>query len=301
MKEQHLVTTGWADYELIDSGDNQKLERFGEITVARPETQAVWKKEKPEVWSSPSGGAHAEFSFGTEKGEWVMHKPVPDSWKLSCGPLAFFAKLSGFKHVGVFPEQEPNWTWVARRVQNLGTPSVLNLFGYTGIATLSAAHAGASVTHVDASKQTLDWAHENARASSIGEDKVRWMLDDALAFARREVRRGSKYEGIILDPPAFGRGAKGEVWRVEESLSSLLEVLKELLSEKPGSFFLLNGYAAGYAPRSFAQAVETVFGNIEGEYGELHIQESGSARVIPSGIYVRFVRHISPNVANFVR
>lgn len=169
-------------------------------------------------------------------------------------------------------------------------PKVLNLFGYTGAATMTAARSGAHVTHVDASKQSLDWAHENARLSNIPEDNIRWMFDDALAFAKREARRGAKYDGIILDPPAFGRGAKGEVWKIEEDLPKLLETLKEILSDKPGSFFLINGYAAGYSPRSFAQAVESAFGQTSGESGELFIQESSSERVIPAGIYARFVR-----------
>ncbi len=315
--DQHLTTLPWADYELHDSGENMKLERFGEVVVARPETQALWAKTKPEAWAQ----AHAIFEFRDAKGGWEKLKPMPESWELSRGPIKFLAKLTGFKHVGVFPEQEPNWVWIKDQVKNSmlqqsaakkssgfpsesgqtifsqtpsAPPSVLNLFGYTGIATLAAAHPGAFVTHVDASKQSLDWAHENARLSGIGEDKIRWILDDALAFVKREVRRGAKYDGIILDPPAFGRGAKGEVWKVEEDLPKLLESLKELLSDKPSSFFLLNGYAAGYAPLSFAQAVESVFGppagGLEGESGELRIQEKDSARQIPAGIYVRFVR-----------
>ncbi len=161
------------------------------------------------------------------------------------------------------------------------------------MATLVSAQAGAQVTHVDASKQSLDWAHDNAKLSQLPEDKIRWILDDALAFVKREVRRDVQYDGIILDPPAFGRGAKGEVWKIEEDLLPLLTELHNLLSPKSGSFFLLNGYAAGYASRSFAQAVESVFGNPpaggNGECGELHIQESNSSRVVPAGIYVRFV------------
>ena len=284
--DQHLTTLPWSDYELLDSGDNMKLERFGEVTLARPETQALWKKQKPELWDS----AHAEFAFRDKKGAWDMKKPVPESWKMSRGPIQFAARLTGFKHTGVFPEQEPNWVWIKDRVKSLGTPNVLNLFGYTGIATLAAAHPGAFVTHVDASKQSLDWAHENARLSGIPEDKIRWILDDALAFVKREARRGAKYDGIILDPPAFGRGAKGEVWKIEEDFPLLLEALKEIFSDTPGSFFLVNGYAAGYAPRAFAQAVESTFGEVTGECGELFIQESSSERVIPAGIYVRFVR-----------
>jgi len=233
---------------------------------------------------------HAEFAFHEKKGLWHMKKPVPESWGLSWGTLRFLVRLTGFKHTGVFPEQVPNWEWLTEKVSSLKKPQVLNLFGYTGIASLVAAHSGAFVTHVDASKQSLDWAHENAQLSNIPEDRIRWVLDDALAFAKREVRRGTKYDGIILDPPAFGRGAKGEVWKIEEDFPTLLKTLKELLSEKPGSFLLVNGYAAGYAPQSFAQAIESVFGETYGECGELHIKESASERVIPAGIYVRFVR-----------
>lgn len=296
--DQHLVAESWTDYELLDSGENMKLERFGEVVVARPETQAVWAKTQPELWKS----AHATFrSREGGKGAWETKKQLPENWPLSFGNVRFSAKLTSFKHTGVFPEQAPNWKWLAKQVETLREgqqptrkQSVLNLFGYTGIASLVAAQAGAQVTHVDASKQSLDWAHDNARLSEIAEDKIRWIPDDALAFTRREARRGASYDGIILDPPAFGRGAKGEIWRIEEDLLPLLEEVKKILSDTPGSFFLLNGYAAGYASRSFAQAVESIFPSTElgtsGEAGELHIKESGSDRVIPAGIYVRFVR-----------
>jgi 23S rRNA (cytosine1962-C5)-methyltransferase len=170
----------------------------------------------------------------------------------------------------------------------------LNLFGYTGIASIVAAKAGARVTHVDASRQSNTWAKENAHLSGIPEGSVRYLLDDALAFAGREVRRGAAYDGIVLDPPAFGRGANGEVWRIEEHILKLLDALKAILSKKPGAFFLLNGYAAGYAPQSFLQAMESCFPEIKkgaaGEFGELRIRETDSDRCVPSGIYVRFVR-----------
>lgn len=284
---KNRTTRSWDDYELLDSGDNMKLERFGTIVVARPETQALWKKQKPELWNT----AHAEFAFRDKKGGWTVKKDVPESWEMGWGSVRFTAQLTGFKHTGVFPEQVPNWEWTKDLIAHMDAPRVLNLFGYTGIASVVAAQAGAKVTHVDASKQSLDWAHDNARRSGLSEDSIRWILDDALAFVKREARRGASYDGIILDPPAFGRGAKGEVWKIEESFPELLEALKEILSEKPGSFFLVNGYAAGYATRSFAQAIEGVFGPIENsEEGELYIQESTTERVIPAGIYVRFVR-----------
>ncbi len=289
--DQHLTALPWEDYELLDSGEHMKLERYGDAVVARPETQALWAKRSPERWKD----ANAVFSFGGEtKGSWDVKKPLPEPWQIARGPVRLSLALTGFKHTGIFPEQEPNWIWIKDRVKALTErtekPSVLNLFGYTGAASLAAAHPGAFVTHVDASKQSLDWAHENARLTGLPEDRVRWILDDALAFAKREGRRGAKYDGIILDPPAFGRGAKGEVWKIEEDLPALLETLSELLSDSPGSFFLINGYAAGYAPRSFAQAVESAFGETDGESGELLIKESASDRVIPAGIYVRFVR-----------
>lgn len=294
MKNYDLVATSCGDYELLDSGENMKLERFGKIIVARPETQALWSKQRPELWET----AHATFMFKDKKGSWYIHKSVPESWVVVRTGLPLIARLTGFKHTGIFPEQAPNWEWIAAQVRP--EMKVLNLFGYTGAATIAALRCGASVTHVDASKQSLDWAHENVRLSEIPEDRIRWILDDALTFAKREARRGAKYDGIILDPPAFGRGAKGEVWKIEEDLPKLLEALKEIFSDKPGSFLLVNGYAAGYAPRSFAQAIESVFstgggpasggGELNGECGELHIKESSSERVIPAGIFVRFVR-----------
>lgn len=284
IRDTHLVATSCGDYDLLDSGDNMKLERFGEVIVARPETQALWSKHKPELWEQ----AHAVFEFRDKKGSWQIRKTVPDSWVVVRTGLPLIARLTGFKHVGIFPEQAPNWGWLARVARP--EMKVLNLFGYTGAATIAAARTGALVTHVDASKQSLDWANENARLSNVGDKSIRWILDDALAFVKREARRGAQYDGIVLDPPAFGRGAKGEVWKIEEDLSSLLVELKKIFSDAPGSFFLISGYAAGYASRSFAQAVESVFGNVSGECGELHIEESSSERVIPAGIYVRFVR-----------
>lgn len=284
--DQHLTTLPWADYELLDSGENMKLERFGTAIVARPETQALWAKMRPELWKT----AHAVFAFGEKKGSWEILTPLPDDWTVGFLNVRAEAKLTAFKHTGIFPEQAPNWTWIRERVSALTKPKVLNLFGYTGAASLVAADAGGVVTHVDASKQSLDWARKNAALSELPEESIRWILDDALAFAKREVRRGAKYDGIILDPPAFGRGAKGEVWHIEEQLPELLAALKELLSDTPGSFFLLNGYAAGYAPRSFAQATASAFGETNSECGELLIKESSSERVIPAGIYVRFVR-----------
>ncbi|MEK7566122.1 MAG: class I SAM-dependent methyltransferase [Patescibacteria group bacterium] len=293
MNNINLTAHPWRDYELIDSGDNRKLERYGSYIVIRPETQAIWKPARPKDWKR----ANAEFSWIEGKGVW-QKKNIPQSWELSWEDIRFIARLTSFKHTGVFPEQVVNWQWLRERVDALKQPKVLNLFGYTGIASIAAAKGKAQVTHVDASKQSNAWAKENARLSGISagisEGSIRYILEDALKFSEREARRGASYDGIILDPPAFGRGPKGEVWKIEESIPRLLTAIKSILSSKPGSFFLLNGYAAGYSPQSFLQAVESFFsekkGDKKGEYGELRIQEAGSERCVPAGIYVRFTR-----------
>jgi 23S rRNA (cytosine1962-C5)-methyltransferase len=295
MQHIDLATSGWPDYELLDSGDNKKLERFGPFILIRPETQAIWKPLHPELWEN----AAAEFKFDKDKGSW-RGKNVPDTWDIVWRDgVRFSLRTGSFKHTGVFPEQAPNWEWIGERVsalakrggQSADKPKVLNLFGYTGIASIVAAKHGAMVTHLDASKQSNTWAKENAALSEMPPDTLRYITDDALKFVEREIRRGSIYDGIILDPPAFGRGPDGEVWRIEEDIISLLDAVKKIFSQKPGSFFLLNGYAAGYAPQSLVQAVESSFGTIKnGEFGELRVNEKGSDRVVSSGIYVRFVK-----------
>jgi 23S rRNA (cytosine1962-C5)-methyltransferase len=322
MTNKDLVVRGWRDYELIDSGDNRKLERFGKYTLIRPETQALWLPRRPDEWKRAAG----EFRFDGGKGAWypgpglgaeghprggAKGNALPEGWELAWNEARFTMRLTGFKHVGVFPEQAANWAWIGERVSQIGAghhrPIVLNLFGYTGVASIVAARAGAEVTHVDASRQSNEWAKGNARlsevpveagsgSSSSGEGGIRYLFDDALKFVEREVRRGAGYDGIILDPPAFGRGAKGEVWKIDEKLPRLLEALAKLLNRTPGAFFLLNGYAAGYSPHSFAQATESAFPEIAklatAEFGELQIAESdpASGRSVPSGVYVRFVR-----------
>ena len=293
MKNINLSTVGWRDYELLDSGDNRKLERYGSYVVIRPETQAIWKPAHAGKWQQ----ANAEFLWHDGKGSWTKNS-IPENWELSWNKARFTMRLTAFKHTGIFPEQVTNWEWLQERLAKLkdanvpsaGSGQVLNLFGYTGIASIVAAQAGARVTHVDASKQSNTWAKENAALSGIPEGAIRYILDDTLKFIEREVRRGSVYEGIILDPPPFGRGPNNEVWRIEEDILPLLDALQKILSPKPGAFFLLNGYAAGYSPQSFLQSVESIFTKPKGEFGELRIQESGTDRCIPAGIYVRFVR-----------
>ncbi|KND50665.1 MAG: 23S rRNA (cytosine1962-C5)-methyltransferase [Parcubacteria bacterium C7867-001] len=284
--EKHLSIEDFSGYELLDSGDHMKLERFGYLVLSRPDTQAIWKKSKPELW----GNANAEFVWENGKGAWKKNSDVPESWTVAYTDALLYAKLTNFKHVGLFPEQAANWSWTDERIKTLKKPKVLNLFGYTGAASVLAAKAGAEVTHVDSSKASLAWCKENAEASGLAEDAIRYIHEDVRTFVKREVKRGAKYDGILLDPPAFGRGAKDEVWKIEEDLLPLMEQLKELLGDASGSFFLLNGYAAGYSPLSFKQLVQSVFANNEVQYGELRIPETDSTRFIPAGMYVRFVR-----------
>lgn len=283
MEQKDITTKSWADYELLDSGEGRKLERFGDVITDRPDTQAIWSKNNPDLWSK----ATAVFNTENQEKEWGFKEGGPFEWTVGWGGLRFNLRFGNFKHLGIFPEHAAQWEWIEEKVKGLESPNVLNLFGYTGAASLAAAKAGASVTHVDSSKQSVEWASENAKSSSI-DDGIRWIVEDASAFVKREVKRGTKYEGIVLDPPAFGRGAKGQVWHIEEDLMSLLDNLKEILLAKPGSFLLLSGYAAGFAPQSFAQAVESVFGQgVKITFGHLNLEESKSDRVIPTGIYVR--------------
>ncbi len=298
MKNLNLTTSPWPDYELLDSGGNRKLERYGKFVLIRPETQAIWKPMQPELWKQ----AAVEFEWTEGKGRWNRKKDAPDSWQLSWKDIRFTVRLTPFKHTGIFPEQAANWEWIeekSKQWESSKTPTedshrvrVLNLFGYTGIASIVAAKNGANVTHIDASRQGNEWAKENARLSGAPDGGIRFLPDDVLKFAEREVRRGASYEGIILDPPAFGRGPKGEVWHIEERLPRLLDALAKLLFKKSGAFFLLNGYAAGYSPQSFLQAVESSFDvkNLQGEFGELNLRESRGGRIVPQGIYVRFAR-----------
>ena len=286
LEQKDITTAAWDDYELLDSGNGRKLERFATVITDRPDTQAIWRPLKPELWEK----AEAVFAKGGKDDKWRLSGELLVNWQVKFRELCFNLRFTSFKHVGLFPEHAAQWQWLEEKVSTLKDPNVLNLFGYTGAATVAAAKAGAKVTHVDSSKQSVEWASDNASTSGIKEG-IRWIVDDAVAFVKREVKRGTKYEGIVLDPPAFGRGAKGQVWHIEEDLVPLLQNLKEILSDKPGSFVVLSGYAAGFAPQAFAQAVESVFGSkIKGTFGSLSIAESDSKHVLPTGIYVRFVK-----------
>jgi 23S rRNA (cytosine1962-C5)-methyltransferase len=285
------------EYALLDSGDGMKLERYGDVVMARPDPQALWRKNLPEAqWKK----ADAYFVGGDDKGKWVVTRPglgdEKASWNISFGDLTLQIKLTPFKHTGLFPEQLNNWLWCRDLIKKSlaenpdHKPKVLNLFGYTGGASLSAAFGGAEVTHVDASKGAVTWANENAKLSGLEERPIRWILEDAFSFVKREIRRGSKYDAIIMDPPSYGRGAKGEIWKIEENFLPLLEACFELLSDKP-LFMVLNGYAAGYSPIAYENNLQKLTGKYGGEVesGELAIEEE-SGRLLPCGIVSRWKR-----------
>ena len=286
---ESLITQPSAGYELIDSGGEEKLERFGNVTLVRPDPQALWSKANPEAWNKASGVYVNESSEGNKTaGKWTGN--IPTSWPIEFGGLTLIVKPTSFKHTGLFPEQLPNWEFVTREITQItGGVKVLNLFGYTGGATLAAAKAGAEVTHVDASKSAVAWARENAAASGLEDKPIHWIVEDVMTYVTREIKRGSKYDGIIMDPPAFGHGPKSEIWKIEEHLVELIGLCKQLLSDKP-LFFLINGYAEGYSPLAFAYNLTDLKEKYGGEVtcGDLHIEEKGSGRLLPAGIFARW-------------
>jgi len=237
-----LSTPGWEDYSLLDSGDGKRLEKFGAYTLVRPDPQCIWQPHLPsQEWEK----ADALFIEIDKKGHWEKKTQMPEKWEMTYKQLIFYAKLSPFKHTGVFPEQHQHWDWLETKLKNKNSnlkSKVLNLFGYTGIASLACAAAGAEVTHIDASFPTIGWARENQAASGLNNEKIRWILDDCLKFVEREVRRGNKYEGIIMDPPVFGHGPKGERWEFSENFPMLLANCQKILSDHP-IFLLINAYA----------------------------------------------------------
>ena len=253
MERITLTTHPSRDYELLDSGREEKLERYGAFVLARPDPQALWEKKLPaSAWES----ADARFVRKGREGEWTVKPAVPGEWEVVFGGLTMLIKPTSFKHTGLFPEQEPNWEWLRDAIIAARRPvSVLNLFGYTGGATLAAAQAGAHVVHVDASKTAVAWARENATRSGLSERPIRWIVEDVLVFARREIKRGNRYDLIVMDPPAFGHGPKDELWKIEEHLLELVSLCKKLLSENPLGIEM-SGYAAGYSPLAFAYNLE---------------------------------------------
>ena len=240
------VADNWKDYEVLDTGDGEKLERWRDIVLRRPDPQAIWPKQAPELWDRADAHYHRSARGG---GEWEFLRRLPERWTVDYGALRFYVRPTGFKHTGLFPEQASNWDWMAALIRGAGRPvRVLNLFGYTGGATLACAAAGAHVTHVDAAKGMVQWAGENRRLAGIDETRVRWIVDDVLKFVAREARRGNAYDAILMDPPSYGRGPGGEVWKLENELYGLVEACEKVLSRKGALFMLINSYTTGLQP-----------------------------------------------------
>lgn len=282
-----LITQPSADYALLDSGDGEKLERYANFVISRPDPQALWPKRLPQSEWQKAG---AVFSRENEKAGWQIKNQPPKNWQAKINGLTFGIKLSAFKHTGIFPEQAGNWEWIKKILNDSKTAQVLNLFGYTGGATLAAAQAGAEVCHLDGSKPAVHWASENAALSGLDKKPIRWIIDDARAFVQREIKRGRRYDGIIMDPPAFGHGPKGEMWRIEEDFLKLLELCQQVLSPQP-LFFLINGYASGYSAIAYQNNLLKLQERFGGklEIGELTIKEEGKdGRLLPCGIFARW-------------
>jgi len=283
-----LESSRWKDYVLLDSGDGLKLERFGKYVFARPESQAMWKRSLTSEWKD----ADAIFIPSGEEsgGHWDFKKKVSEKWEMHYRDLRFWTMTTPGRHLGVFPEVAAHWDWFSGLIANAKREvNVLNLFGYTGLATLAAASAGAKVTHVDASKKSVSWARENQALSKLTEKPIRWIVEDALKYVQREVRRGVKYDGIILDPPKFGRGPKGEVWEVYKSLPNLLETCRECLSDDP-LFVVTTVYAVRASAIHVAQAMEDMMHGFGGKIGmgELVTREQSAGRLLSQAVYARW-------------
>jgi 23S rRNA (cytosine1962-C5)-methyltransferase len=283
-----MRTEGWADYGLIDSGDGKKLERYGPYRVVRPEPQCLWRPTDPAAF----GRADAVFDPTDEEdaGRWRFAGEHRESWPLTWGAVRFHGRFTAFRHLAFFPEQAANWAWLDAAVRAAGgSPRVLNLFGYTGVASLVMAAAGAAVTHVDASKKAVGWARENAELSGLTDRPVRWIVEDARRYVQREARRGSQYEGIILDPPKYGRGPGGEVWRLFEDLPELARLCASLLSEN-AQFLVLNAYAERISGAALSGLLAEALANRGGtiEWGELALVQEGGARAVGMSFYARW-------------
>jgi len=276
-----LQTGGWDDYELLDSGEGYRLERFGKFTIAKPDPQAIWKRRLDmSAWNS----VDAEYI----KDGWIRHRDVPESWLLTYKNISFHARLTPFKHAGVFPEQHLHWDFITETiVQSKRDIKVLNLFGYTGLASLVAAAAGASVTHVDASKPAITWARENQAASKLEDKPIRWILDDAIKFVEREVRRGNTYDGIIMDPPVYGHGPTGEIWDFPKSFPQLINLSSRILSNNP-LFVIANAYAISASALMLKNVMEDSLRVGQIKVGELALEERTGERLLSTGIFARW-------------
>ncbi|MBE5848267.1 MAG: SAM-dependent methyltransferase [Lachnospiraceae bacterium] len=284
------IANDWKDYEVIDTSGGEKLERWGEYRLVRPDPQVIWTSDqKNKAWKKPNGHYHRSNKGG---GDWQFFD-LPDEWSIGYKGLTFRLKPFKFKHTGLFPEQAVNWDWFSQLIRDANRPvKVLNLFAYTGGATLAAAKAGASVTHVDASKGMVGWAKENAAASGLSDAPIRWLVDDCVKFVEREIRRGNTYDAIIMDPPSYGRGPKGEIWKIEESVFPFIKLTMDILSDDP-LFFLVNSYTTGLQPAVLTYMISMTVGrkyggHVEAEEIGLPVTETGL--VLPCGASGRWTK-----------
>lgn len=278
------IAEKWKDYKIIDTSSGDKLESWGGKILVRPDPQIIWKSpHRSDMWNRADAVYHRSNRGG---GEWEHRKKLPESWNVSYGNLNFNIRPTGFKHTGLFPEQAVNWDFMAEKIRNSGRPiKVLNLFAYTGGATLACAEAGAQVSHVDASKGMVQWARDNAVSSGLTEKPIRWLVDDCEKFVRREIRRGNLYDAVVMDPPSYGRGPGGEIWKLEDSIYDLVKVCSEVLSDNP-LFFLLNSYTTGLSPSVMAYIlndilVEKFGGSVTADEIGLPVEATGG--VLPCG------------------
>ena len=285
------IAENWKDYEVIDTSTGEKLERWGDYILVRPDPQVIWNTPKNNTgWRKKNGHYHRSVKGG---GEWEFWN-LPEEWSIHYKELTFHLKPFSFKHTGLFPEQAVNWDWFSELIRNAGRPiKVLNLFAYTGGATLSAAKAGANVTHVDASKGMVAWAKENAAASGLKDAPIRWLVDDCVKFVEREIRRGNQYDAIIMDPPSYGRGPKGEIWKIEESIYPFIELTTQILTDKP-LFYLVNSYTTGLQPAVLTYMIQTAlvprFGGVV-ESSEIGLPVSSNGLVLPCGASGRWTQN----------
>jgi len=281
------IAKEWKDYEIIDMANGEKLERWKDVILARPDPQIIWKsKSFPKEWDKVNAKYNRSTTGG---GAWEYNKKVPSSWQIKYKNLTFNIKPMGFKHTGLFPEQAVNWDWMMDKIKNANREiKVLNLFAYTGGATVACAAAGASVCHVDSSKGMVTWAKENISSSGLENRPVRYIIDDVVKFVNREIRRGNKYDAIIMDPPSYGRGANGEVWKFEENISDLVELCTKVLSDNP-LFFLINSYTTGISSRVLENILKlNIKNNGTFSNGEIGLPMTNSKLVLPCGIYGRW-------------
>ena len=285
------LANNWKDYEILDMADGQKLERWGKVILSRPDPQIVWKdKSFPEKWKQVNATYHRSKTGG---GAWEYKKQMPKEWQIKYRDLVFNIKPMGFKHTGLFPEQAVNWDWMINKIKSEKREiKVLNLFAYTGGATVACLSAGASCTHVDSSKGMVAWAKENVISSGLQEKHVRYIVDDVVKFVNREIRRGNKYDAIIMDPPSYGRGANGEVWQFENNIYDLVELCTKVLSDNP-LFVLINSYTTGISSTVLANILNlTVSKKYKGqvEAGEIGLPMTNSKMILPCGIYGRWTK-----------